>query len=178
MILLRQLQKIRKYFFDRTGQYGAGTLQTVDAGWIWRMPGVCRRKLSYPEERIVSGTVREIAEKIFAPLAVLVVKREKTADDIGNDTVSAKKNSENSVTGSYWRERAKTHGPGLLDDWFVRGEVPMTKQEVRAAALAKLGAAGAKVIYDVGAGTGSVSVELSLMAGQADVYAIECEEKQ
>ena len=129
------------------------------------------------EERIVSGTVQEIAEKIFAPLAVLVVKREKTADDIGNDTVSTKKDSENSVTGSCWRERAKTHGPGLLDDWFVRGEVPMTKQEVRAAALAKLGAAGAKVLYDVGAGTGSVSVELSLMAGQADVYAIECEEK-
>ena len=150
--------------------------QLVQAGF-----GGCRayvgEKLSYPEERIVSGTVREIAEKIFAPLAVLVVKREKTADDIGNDTVSAKKNSENSVTGSYWRERAKTHGPGLLDDWFVRGEVPMTKQEVRAAALAKLGAAGAKVLYDVGAGTGSVSVELSLMAGQADVYAIECEEK-
>ena len=48
---------------------------------------------------------------------------------------------------------------------------------MRAAALAKLGAAGAKVLYDVGAGTGSVSVELSLMAGQADVYAIECEEK-
>ena len=52
----------------------------------------------------------------------------------------------------------------------------MTKQEVRAAALAKLGAAGAKVLYDVGAGTGSVSVELALLAGQAQVYAIECEE--
>ena len=150
--------------------------QLMQAGF-----GGCRayvgEKLSYPEERIVSGTVREIAEKIFEPLAVLVVKREKTADDIGNDTVSAKKDSENSVTGSCWRERAKAHGPGFLDDWFVRGEVPMTKQEVRAAALAKLGAAGAKVLYDVGAGTGSVSVELSLMAGQADVYAIECEEK-
>ena len=148
--------------------------QMMQAGF-----GGCRayvgEKLSYPEERIVSGTVREIAEKIFEPLAVLVVKREKTADDIGNDTVSVKKDSENSVTGSCWRERAKTHGPGLLDDWFVRGEVPMTKQEVRAAALAKLGAAGAKVLYDVGAGTGSVSVELSLMAGQADVYAIECD---
>ena len=36
----------------------------------------------------------------------------------------------------------------------------------------------ARSLYDVGAGTGSVSVELSLMAGQADVYAIECEEKQ
>lgn len=64
--------------------------QLMQAGF-----GGCRayvgEKLSYPEERIVSGTVREIAEKIFAPLAVLVVKREKTADDIGNDTVSAKR---------------------------------------------------------------------------------------
>ena len=149
--------------------------QLMQAGF-----GGCRayvgEKLSYPEERIVSGTVREIAEKIFAPLAVLVVKREKTADDIGNDTVSAKKDSENAVTGSCWRERSAQLVPTLMTG-FVRGEVPMTKQEVRAAALAKLGAAGAKVLYDVGAGTGSVSVELSLMAGQADVYAIECEEK-
>ena len=30
--------------FFLTGQYGAGTLQTADAGGIWRMPGVCRRK--------------------------------------------------------------------------------------------------------------------------------------
>lgn len=90
--------------------------QLMQAGF-----GGCRayvgEKLSYPEERIVSGTVREIAEKIFEPLAVLVVKREKTADDIGNDTVSAKKDSENSVTGSCWRERAKH----MVPDFWMTG---------------------------------------------------------
>ena len=57
---------------------------------------------------------------------------------------------------------------------------PGKHNEVQAAVINEFAprfAAGAKVLYDVGAGTGSVSVELSLMAGQADVYAIECEEK-
>ena len=93
--------------------------QLMQAGF-----GGCRayvgEKLSYPEERIVSGTVREIAEKIFAPLAVLVVKREKTADDIGNDTVSAEKDSENAVTDLVGGT-CKSTWSGLLDDWFVRG---------------------------------------------------------
>ena len=93
--------------------------QLMQAGF-----GGCRayvgEKLSYPEERIVSGTVREIAEKIFEPLAVLVVKREKTADDIGNDTVSDEKDSENSVTGILLAGACKgIMGPGFLDDWFV-----------------------------------------------------------
>ena len=47
----------------------------------------------------------------------------------------------------------------------------MTKQEIRAAALAKLGVGPADVCWDIGAGTGSVSVELALLAGA--VYAVE-----
>ena len=51
----------------------------------------------------------------------------------------------------------------------------MTKQEVRAAALAKLAVRPADTLWDVGAGTGSVSVELALAAPQGHVYAVECE---
>ena len=51
----------------------------------------------------------------------------------------------------------------------------MTKQEVRAAALAKLGVMPADILWDVGAGTGSVSVELALAAPRGHVYAVECE---
>ena len=65
--------------------------------------------------------------------------------------------------------------PGLPDEAFIRGEVPMTKQEVRAAALAKLAVRPADTLWDVGAGTGSVSVELALAAPQGHVYAVECE---
>ena len=65
--------------------------------------------------------------------------------------------------------------PGLPDEAFIRGGVPMTKQEVRAAALAKLAAAPGDTLWDVGAGTGSVSVELALAAPRGRVFAVECE---
>ncbi len=50
----------------------------------------------------------------------------------------------------------------------------MTKQEVRAAALAKLAVRPTDTLWDVGAGTGSVSVELALAAPRGHVYAVEC----
>ncbi len=65
--------------------------------------------------------------------------------------------------------------PGLPDEAFIRGKTPMTKQEVRAAALAKLAVRPATSLWDVGAGTGSVSVELALAAPAGRVYAVECD---
>ena len=64
--------------------------------------------------------------------------------------------------------------PGLPDRAFRRGDVPMTKQEVRAAVLAKLAVRPEDILWDVGAGTGSVSVELALAAPGGRVYAVEC----
>ena len=49
----------------------------------------------------------------------------------------------------------------------------MTKQRVRTAILAKLAVAPELVLWDVGAGTGSVSVELALAAPKGRVYAVE-----
>ena len=64
---------------------------------------------------------------------------------------------------------------GFPDEAFLRGDVPMTKQEVRAAALAKLAVRPTDTLWDVGAGTGSVSVELALAAPRGRVYAVECD---
>lgn len=64
---------------------------------------------------------------------------------------------------------------GLPDDVFRRGSVPMTKSEVRCVILSKLRLCANDIVYDVGAGTGSVSVEAALLAGSGHVYAIERE---
>ena len=61
----------------------------------------------------------------------------------------------------------------MRDEWFVRGKIPMTKEEVRVVSLAKLEIAPDSVIYDIGAGTGSVTVEAICMAPQGQIYAFE-----
>ena len=99
-------------------------------------------------QKITQGTAAEIAGQSFASLSVLLVE---------------------AVPGAIRRT------PGLPDKAFLRGEVPMTKQEIRAAALAKLGVRPEETLWDVGAGTGSVSVELALAAPRGRVYAVECE---
>ena len=104
--------------------------------------------LGTPAEAIRFGFARELAEQSFAPLSVLLIEREALP----------------------FRRT-----PGLPDDVFIRGAVPMTKQEVRAAALAKLAVAPTDTLWDVGAGTGSVSVEMALAAPMGQVYAVECD---
>ena len=105
-------------------------------------------QLGTAAQRITQGTAAEIAGQSFASLSVLLVE---------------------AVPVPIRRT------PGLPDEAFLRGEVPMTKQEIRAAALAKLGVRPEETLWDVGAGTGSVSVELALAAPCGRVYAVECE---
>ena len=62
---------------------------------------------------------------------------------------------------------------GIKDEDFVRGKVPMTKEEIRILTLVKARIAPDAVVYYVGAGTGSISIEAARMAPQGHVYAIE-----
>lgn len=107
-------------------------------------------RLSYPEERLTAGTARELVEGTFHPLSAVLVERES-----GGAVV--------------------THG--LPDEAFLRGGdrqvVPMTKSEVRAVCLAKLRLTADAVCWDVGAGTGSVAVEMAMQAAAGQVHAVE-----
>lgn len=63
--------------------------------------------------------------------------------------------------------------PGMPDDMFIRGNIPMTKEEVRVITLSKLRLKEDDVIIDIGAGTGSITIEASLIAKKGKVYAVE-----
>ena len=104
--------------------------------------------LSMPGERIVTGTAEELTRMTFGDLTVLLVENP--------DSVP--------------------HDAPLADADFERGQVPMTKQEVRWVALAKLGIRPADVVYDIGAGTGSVAIEAARKAYRSTVHAVEREE--
>ena len=64
--------------------------------------------------------------------------------------------------------------PGWRDEAFERGDVPMTKEEVRAISISKLALTEDAVVYDIGAGTGSVAMEIAALSPKIAVYAIEC----
>ena len=65
----------------------------------------------------------------------------------------------------------------MRDEWFIRGEIPMTKSEVRAVSVSKLELCRDNIVYDIGAGTGSVSVEAALKVPDGHVYAFEQKEE-
>lgn len=62
---------------------------------------------------------------------------------------------------------------GLGDEVFVRGAVPMTKAEIRAVVLSKLAVKRTDICYDLGCGTGSVTVEMAGFATEGKIYAID-----
>ena len=102
--------------------------------------------LSYSDEKIWSSTVRELLGRTYSSLTVLLI------DNPAPDS------------------RIRT---GIPDEEFQRSSVPMTKSEVRAVCLSKLRIRPTDVCYDIGCGTGSVTVEMALAAYEGRVYAFD-----
>ncbi|MCR5785236.1 MAG: precorrin-6y C5,15-methyltransferase (decarboxylating) subunit CbiE [Eubacterium sp.] len=64
-------------------------------------------------------------------------------------------------------------GKVIEDDEFIRGDVPMTKQEVRQISIGKLGLFEGAVLLDLGCGTGSVAVSAAALSPNIKVYAVD-----
>lgn len=62
---------------------------------------------------------------------------------------------------------------GIPDADFVRGDIPMTKAEVRALAVAALCVRAEDICWDIGCGTGSVTAELALRCPEGRVWAVD-----
>lgn len=108
-------------------------------------------RLGYADERITRAPARELAERSFDKLSAALIENPDP-------------------------DAVVTHG--LPDEAFLRETkpgcvVPMTKRAVRSVSLSMLGLTERAVCWDIGAGTGSVSVEMALLARKGAVYAVE-----
>ena len=116
---------------------------------------VCEN-LGSPDERVTQGSLADIAAETFGPLNVMIlVRKARTADAPGQVGTRLFGNPDE----SFLQSRPKR---GLL-----------TPAEVRSLALAELGLRPDSIIWDVGAGSGSVSLEAAQLARNGMVYAIE-----
>jgi precorrin-6Y C5,15-methyltransferase (decarboxylating) len=117
---------------------------------------VCEN-LGGPDERVTQGELSEIAEMEFAPLNVLILKRKPGRPDLRQTSTSLRRF-------------------GNPDDAFAQSRPKsglVTQVEVRALALAQLDVQPGSVVWDVGAGSGSVAIEAAQLAESGTVYAIE-----
>lgn len=105
------------------------------------------RQLGSSEEEITEGTPADFINYSKEGLCVLLLINEKAG------------------------EAVITHG--ISDEEFLRSKVPMTKEEVRSISISKLRLKRDAVVYDIGAGTGSISIECARAAVDGAVYAIE-----
>lgn len=103
--------------------------------------------LSYDDEKITVGKAEDFINYKNNKLSVIYIENPKAASRI--------------------------YSFGLNDDSFERNSVPMTKSEVRAVSMSKLMLSENSVVYDVGSGTGSVSIECALMANKGQVFSVD-----
>jgi len=105
--------------------------------------------LSMEQERLITGTVQDLESYSFDNLSVMLFEDKHPAQ----------------------KDRP------LFDDELIRGKTPMTKQEVRWASINYLSLMPEDVVFDIGAGTGSVSIEMARKAYNGVVYSIERNEE-
>lgn len=103
--------------------------------------------LSYETESIQRGCVKEFINYTGSPLAVFYIENPDA--------------------------RHAVVAQGISDEAFIRGNVPMTKEEVRSVSISKMQLRENMIVYDVGAGTGSVAIEIAMRIPKGEVYAIE-----
>ena len=154
--IAREVRRRRKVFTLVGGDGGMQALcERLTQAGLGHVRIAVGERLSYPDEAITRGTAQELRSHTFDKLSAALIE---------NDTPGE------IVT------------PGLPDEAFLRNLepgklVPMTKSEVRSICLSKLRLTPNAVCWDVGAGTGSVSIEMARLCADGTVYAIEKNEQ-
>ena len=150
--ITRDVRKHERIFALVGGDGGMQTLcQKLTAAGLGCVRVSVGERLRYPDEKVTCGRAEALSAHEFDRLSVALIENPHP-------------------------DAVVTHG--LPDECFLRNQeaghvVPMTKSEVRSVCLSKLQLTKNAICWDVGAGTGSVSIEMAMQAENGMVYAIE-----
>jgi precorrin-6Y C5,15-methyltransferase (decarboxylating) len=131
------------------GEIGTAPTEVRDGITLY----VCER-LGYDDERIWTGAVGEAAGMTFSEPNVMIILR----------TASG--------------ERSREIGFGLREEELEHRDGMITKDEVRAVSIHKLRLPSKGLLWDIGAGSGSVAIEAARLAPGLTVIAVERDEAQ
>jgi precorrin-6Y C5,15-methyltransferase (decarboxylating) len=152
---IRTASKVGLFTTDRTGP--ADVAKALLERHIDYFTAYVCENLGARNERVTRGTLQEIAGGDFDSLNVMILVRQPDAPDRPREAVGRRLF-------------------GNPDEAFLQSKPKyglLTPAEVRAIALAQMDIAPSSIIWDIGAGSGSVSVEAAQLAFDGTVYAIE-----
>ncbi|PWH15316.1 MAG: hypothetical protein DDG58_11580 [Ardenticatenia bacterium] len=109
---------------------------------------IVAENLGLPEERLIDTRLTRLVDQAFAPLNVLLLIRDKA-----------------------WRP----HPLFVLrpDEVYRHRDGMITKAEIRALSLAALALSETDIVWDIGAGSGAMSIECAQVAWRGQVFAVE-----
>jgi precorrin-6Y C5,15-methyltransferase (decarboxylating) len=152
---IRTAQKVGLFTTDQTGP--AAVAKALLERHIDYFTAYICENLGARDERVTRGTLQEIAAQKFSPLNVMILVRDADAPDRPREAVGRRLF-------------------GNPDEAFLQSKPKqglLTPAEVRAIALAQMDIAPSSIVWDIGAGSGSVSIEAAQMAADGQVFAIE-----
>jgi precorrin-6Y C5,15-methyltransferase (decarboxylating) len=165
---------------ERTGKMGILTDRENNPGVIAKVlqSAICNSKseivmyvcerLGYPEEKVIQGTPEELAGMDFADPNVVIIQK---AEDRGQRT-------DEKIPQAGTKEQKAEVRFGLREDDILHERGLITKDEVRAVTIHKLRLPQRGVLWDIGAGSGSVSIEAARLCPGLRVIAVEKDEER
>ena len=146
--VLGEIQTHGETFLLTGGNYTVNILcnQLIESG-LENVTLTVASRLSYPDECIETGAPSAFVGREIHPLSVVII----------DNSTPMNKNAHRS----------------MRDEEFIRGAVPMTKEEIRTLVVSKLQLSTHHIVWDVGAGTGSVSIQSALSVPKGRVYGVE-----
>ena len=153
---IRGAEKVGLFTTDVVSAVAEWPRSLLEPGLDYFTAYVCEN-LGSPDERVTHGELRDLVDHEFAPLNVMILVRKPNVPDRPSEAIG--------------RRLFGNPDEAFLQSKPKRGL--LTPTEIRSMALAEMDLGPASIVWDIGAGSGSVAIEAAQIARDGTVYAIE-----